>query len=144
VLDACTIFEFHTIYFFSKLHHLFNQATTFPLNIVILIKQQLCHYFVQHWSLTKLFNFHTGNVLNSENVHETDHVHDLAKILPAVKTQNIVMTFRGIYLFKTCCNEYVLMTLTCNELCCSYIYDVVAYTKRTYKVVQIWPGLICV
>ena len=121
VLDACTTFEFHIIYFFT-FHNLFNKTTTFLLNNIILIKQQLCHYFVQHWSLTNLFNFHTGNVLNSENVHEIDHVHKFTKkkFLPAVKTQNIAVTFRGIHLFKTGCSEDVLMTVTCSELCCSY------------------------
>ena len=127
MLDACTIFEFHIIYFFT-FHNLFNQPTTFLLNIIIFIKQQLCHYFVQHWSLTKFFTFQIGNVLNSENVHEIDHVHKLArkkKFLPAVKTQNIVMTFRGIHLFKTHCSKDFLMTVIFSKLYCSHICAVV-------------------
>ena len=54
-------------------------------------------------SLTNFFNFHTGNVLTSENVHDIEYVHSLAKIiLPSLKTQNIVMAFSGIHFCKTC------------------------------------------
>lgn len=59
-------------------------------------------------------------------MHEIDHVHKLAKkMLPAVKTQNIVMTVRGIHLFKTRCSEDFLMTVTFSKLSCSYICAVV-------------------